>query len=200
MSYSSFPSLLPDSCNMKLISKSQLFESELSGHTQTASLPGDYWTATLTFNEIYHREAAILRAFLAGIGGRSGRFWLPIPGYKSSGTAQGAGVVSTAGQTGKNIVTSGWSPNQALLFDYADYIQVGDYLHMITSPVSSDSLGASVLTVAPALRISPGASVSIVTVAPACLMMLSDDNQASWDIFNSILYNMSISCREPLDI
>lgn len=200
MPYPTFPALAPDGATLKLVTKSQLFESDLSGAVQTAILPGDHWAATLTFSSVSARQSAIMRAFLAGVGGRAGRFWLPVPGYVRRGTAAGSGVVSGAGQSGKTLVTSGWTINQALLFDYADYIQVGNELYMVTAPVASSGTGTASIPVAPALRTSPANGAAIIVSSPACLMMMADDNQAAWEIFNSILYNMSVSCREALDI
>lgn len=196
MSYPTFPAIAPDNGGYKLKNKSTVFESDLDGSIQTETLPGAYWTAVLTFNELSGRPAAMMRAFVVSLDGRAGRFWLPVPGYRKRGTALGSGVVSGANQTGKSLVTSGWTPNQALLFDYSDYIQIGNRLHMITAPAASDASGNATLVIGPGLDVAPADGASIITASPACLMMLQDDDQAAWDCNNSTLYNMSISCRE----
>lgn len=201
MAVLSFPSITPQSCEWALESKTQTFESPLNGSIQTGALPGDKWRAMLTFTNQQGRPAHQLRAFLASLRGRSGRFYLtPHDHPAPDGTAAGSGVVSGAGQTGSALVTSGWTPDQSSLLLMGDYFQVGDEIKIITADTASDESGNATLTFAPPLRTSPANGAAIVTNNPKCIMMLEDDRQARFAASSPVIYAMSISCVEPLDI
>lgn len=98
------------------------------------------------------------------------------------GAFQGAGVVNGAGQTGSQIVTNGWTPNTANLFQVGDVVQfVGVHQvnpqnrqstgslknYLITAAVSSDSGGNATLSIFPAINIT--GAYQNTDVAPANL-------------------------------
>lgn len=199
MSYPTFPAVVPDSGGYKLKTRSTTFESDLDGTLQAEPLSGTYWTASFTYAELFGRKARIMAAFMASLNGRSGRFWLPVMGYRRAGTGLGSGLVKGAAQLGNTLLTDGWTANQTMLFDYMDYIQIGDRLYMITEPAASDSSGNATLKISPSLEDAPIDNAAIIVDNPACLMMLVDDDQAAWNITNATLYNMSVACREPIN-
>lgn len=202
MSILSLPAgFIPQQFEMSLVTNSQTFQSELNGVIQTSALPGDKWAATLAVSNYMGQAAHDLRAFLASLRGRAGRFWMPPFDHRvSSGTALGSGKVNGASQTGSSLVTDGWQPNQTALLLPGDFFQVGYELKMITATAASAGAGAATLTFTPPLRTSPADNADIITTNPCCVMALNDDNQARWAQQPGRIYALTIACTEPLDI
>ena len=59
------------------LSNTQAFESPLTRSVQTFSMPGARWACTATWQNLTADEASLFRAFLYGLRGRAGRFYLP---------------------------------------------------------------------------------------------------------------------------
>lgn len=184
-----------------LVSNSRSFTSELNGVTQTEAIPGDKWKASLTFSNKTLSESRVLRAFIAGLRGRAGRFYLTPPEYEApAGTALGSPLVNGIGQVGSSLVTDGWTSNQTGALLPGDYFQVGSELKMVTATADADSGGNAVISFVPPLRVSPGDNAQIVITSPKCVMMLADGNQSRWSIIPGKIYALSIAVEEALDI
>lgn len=195
------PSVSIQTVNWRLIPNNQSFESELNRVGQEVVLPGDRWSGVLTVSNLMGREARAWVAFIVSLGGRRGRFWLSPPGQTTCyGTASGFGAVNGALQTGQSLVTDGWTANQPELLAVGDYFQVGTELKMVTATASSNSSGASTIQFTPPLRTFPADNAQIITVNPSCVMKLTDDTQAAWDIQGARIYAMTHACIEALDI
>lgn len=198
MSILAFPSIAPNACDWGLQSNTQSARSELDGTVQTLALPGDIWTAVLTFTNKFDPDARTLRAFLASLRGQSGRFYLSPPAYKRAGLALGNPLVKGASQTGLTLLTDGWNVSQTGVLLAGDYIQIGSELKMITSDTNSDSGGNATLSFTPPIRVSPADNGSVIVDTPKCIMMLKDPNQARWQAQPTPIYAMSIACEEAL--
>jgi hypothetical protein len=195
-----FPAVTASSVDWGLQSNTQSMRSELNGVGQDAALPGDIWTGTDTFTNKFDPEARILRAFLASLRGRSGRFWKSPPGYRRAGTATGSPLVKGAGQSGLSLITDGWTPNQALALTAGDYFQVGNELKMLTAAAAANSSGQATLSFTPPLRAIPGDNAAIIVNSPACVMKLVDDKQARWQAEPTPIHHLSVAYEEALDL
>ncbi len=195
-----FPNIIPENMTWGLVANTKAFTSQLNQSVQTGELPGSKWISTLTFTNRFGREARALRGFLAGLNGMAGRFRLSPEDSESIGTALGTGTVNGTGQTGSTLVTDGWDAGQPLLFAIGDYFEVNGELKMITADISSDGSGNATLQFAPPLRKPVSDGNQIVTDNPKVTMMLSSNDQSQWDVTSPIIYAMSISCEEALDI
>jgi len=183
-----------------LRARSQVFESPLSGATQTLELPGALWVATYALPPMTRDAAAAWRAFLVALGGRAGRFWGYDPDARSPrgayDQAQDAPVVSGAGQTGTSLMTAGWRANVAGLLEPGDYFSVGGELKMATARVDSDATGAATIAFKPSLRASPADSSALTLIDPAVEMRLADD-EAVWETdLNRIVRGLAFSAIE----
>lgn len=194
------PAIVPSAESWTLAANTQTFTSELNGATQTESLPGDQWQATLTFKNLSGRKARAMAAFIASLQGRSGRFYLTPTDRQLLGSAEGSGWVNGAGQKGLTLVTGGWAPSQPELFAAGDYFEVNGELKMVTETVTSSDTGAAVINFMPPIRVSPPDGGQIIIDKPSCIMKLASDAQATWDINVPMIYAFSLACEEALDI
>lgn len=192
-----FPDVLPASCEFRLQHNSQSFESELSGATQVAAMPGARWAASLRFPILQGRDARLMRAFLARLGGRAGMFRMSVL-EPNAGTAAGSPVVASV-TSSVELETEGWTPNQQVALEVGDYIAIGNELKMITQAAEADAFGRATLHIAPPMRRAPAVGTPVVVNSPSCVMRMADD-RAAWGITAPSLYAMSFDCIEVLDV
>lgn len=149
---------IPAAVSWRLKSNTQSFSSPLSGHTQTAELPGARWIAELSMPVLTKPRWQAWSALIARLRGQSGRVyfsppqylgpeldWTTVPGGLSADDDTvsadndvdlvnqlhidtSAPVISGAGQTGAALVTVGWTPA-------ADVLHAGDY---VSYPVGAE--------------------------------------------------------------
>ena len=171
----------PSFMTFSLIPNTQSLESPLNKSVQTGELPGARWTATFGWNNLAATDARILKAWLNKLSGMAGSFYLYDSSHQApSGTALGDPLVKGAGQTGRTLLTDGWTANQANLFMPGDYFGVGSQLCVITDLISSNSSGEATLFFEAPLRFSPTDNLAVIITRPTCTMMLKDDNQDSF--------------------
>lgn len=198
MSTLTFPAVIPNAAEFGLECNTQQTRSELNGTVQTLALPGDKWTANLTFNNLTGEQARLMRAFLASLRGQSGRFYLTPPGWKRAGTGTGTPLVKGSGQTGSSITTDGWTANYAGVVLAGDYINIGTELKMVTADATSDSGGNATISFIPPIRTTPADNSSVVVTAPTVIMALADGKQARWQAQPTPIYNLTLACEEPI--
>lgn len=193
-----FPDIEPDAATFSIQANTTSFESELNASVQHASMPGDKWIFTLTFTNRARQDGRKLAAWLAALGGPTGRFEMSPPDLDQQGTLSGAGIVDGAGQTGSTLNTTGWTVNQSALAVAGDYITVNGELKMITADAASDANGDAVLSIAPPLRKSPANGASITVDNPKGKFYLVDDNQAAWRLSAPYIYAISFAGEEDV--
>lgn len=198
MSVLTFPAVIPNAAEFALEANTQQTRSELNGVVQTLALPGDRWTANLTFTNLQDPKARIMRAFLASLRGQAGRFYLTPPAYRRAGIGTGAPLVKGAGQTGSSIVTDGWTAGQTGVVCAGDYINIGTELKMVTADANSNGSGEATISFVPPIRTSPADNAAIVVTNPTVIMALTDGKQARWQAQPTPIYNLSLACEEPL--
>jgi hypothetical protein len=87
-----------------------------------------------------------------------------VPAVISTGQGSPAGtpLVNGADQTGRSLVTNGWS-NSIAIFKAADYLKIAgnDKVYMVTADVSSNGSGEASIAIEPALVASPANDAAI---------------------------------------
>lgn len=180
-----------------LSSNALTFQSPLNGTVQTVEFPGARWMLTASLPPMKRETAADWQSFLVQLHGVSGRFYAGDPkGRVPRGTALGTPLVNGASQTGTSLITDGWTINQAAALRPGDYFQVGTELKVVTATVASNGTGQATITFEPPLRASPADNAPIITSNPVCIMRLTDNNQAGWDIEEAAVYGMAFSAVE----
>lgn len=198
MAILSFPSGIDiRSANFGLQSNSQSLISPLSGDMQTLSLPGARWVATYTLTTRKREEMADITAFLTNLNGMAGRFYGYDPAATNPrGIGTGSPLINGSSQTGKSIITDGWTTSQTGILKAGDYFTVNSELKMVTADCNSDGSGNATIAFSPALRDSPVDNAAITVTNPTCIMRLESDDQARWDVNESGFYDVSFAAAE----
>ena len=173
------------------------FQSPMNRSIQTSELPGARWFAIFGWNNLTDADARIIKAWLNKLSGMSGRFYLGDMSHKTpAGSASGTPLVKGAGQSGRTLITDGWTADQTALLLPGDYIGIGMQLCVVTATATSDSGGNATITFEPPLRSAPADNQSVVVSSPTCTMMLADDKQDNFDFQQKNLTNITINCME----
>lgn len=198
MSTLNFPAITPNITEWSLQYNSLIYESPLTGVTQTQVISGAKWLANLSFPPLMDANARIMRAFLASLEGEAGRFYLTPHGYTRAGAGSGTPLVKGANQTGKSLLIDGCTPNVTGWLLAGDYFQVGSELKIVTADCNSSAGGEVTVAFMPPLRSPPADNAAITVNNPVCTMMLADGKQARWQAEPGVIYAMSLACVEVL--
>lgn len=185
---------------LKLVRKSVELRSPYTGKRQTINFAYAVWMFSGTYSKADLVFAGKLRSFLAQLEGKANLFRLPLPEYKapSTGYAGAAGLVNGANQTGKSLVTDGWTASAAL-FKEGDYFNINDELKIITADVSANGTGQATLNFEPAIRTSPADNLVLGVSNPTILLCSTTDEAASWDLTPPILYDFKLDAIEAIE-
>lgn len=179
-----------------MFSNTQIFQSPLTRSVQTLSLTGSRWNANFKLPPMKIDLASTWFAFLSELEGRNGRFYANPPNKTPRGNAGGTPLVNGASQTGKSLITNGWTSGVNNILMKGDFIELANgELKMITANVNSDGGGNATLSITPSLRNSPDNASAITTTNPKVTMMLSSD-QVDWDRDRLRIYGISFSAVE----
>ncbi len=192
------PSLTPNSVKWELVGNTQQFKSPFSGRIQTATRPGSYWQASLTYKALSAGDRASMMAFLASLEGMRHRFTLEYHGAPQLGILTGTPLVDGAGQTGNTLVTDGWTNSQTGIIKAGDMFSVGGELKMCTADANSGATtGPATISFVPALRVAPADNAAITVTNPTGTFMLQQ-NSASWGDVPGILSSFSFNAIEAI--
>lgn len=178
MTVLTFPEVRPSSVSWGLEGNTRTARSPVTRTSQTSAMGGDRWVVTLVYNSHRTSELYELEAFLSNLQGEAGRFYLwhherEVP----RGTAPGTPLVKGASQTGKTLITDGWTPSQSGILLPADMIAVNGQLLRVTASADSDGAGEASIAVTPALRSSPADNAAITTTKALGVFMLASDRE-----------------------
>jgi len=73
-------------------------------------------------------------------------------------------------------------------------------LHLVVLDVNSDGGGGATLTITPPIRESPANSATIITASATCIMLLTSDDQAAWDVNEALIYGITFSGEEAFKL
>ena len=152
-----FQSLAVSSNQSTFVSRS------ISGRRQSRQIGGQYWRMRASFPPMTRAQFAPIYAFVIAQRGRYESFSV-VPAVISTGQGSPAGtpLVNGADQTGRSLVTNGWS-NSIAIFKAADYLKIAgnDKVYMVTADVSSNGSGEASIAIEPALVASPANDAAI---------------------------------------
>ena len=192
-----FPSIVPFSNSIELVTNTKTFRSPLTNAVQTSTRKGSLWRASLKFRNLSGAERAEMQAFLAKLNGQEHRFYLQDHSFVRRGTGGGTISVKGAGQTGSTLLVDGAS------FSVTDYLKAGDYiafnneLHMVTADCDSDGLGEVSIPVAPPIR-KPTVDNDLVDYNVPVLGVFMLASSTSWSTDASLLSNFTIEAVEDV--
>ncbi len=151
--------------SFRLEHNTRIFLSPISKDEQRQGQTGGRWVATYALPSMNRTLASAWQSFFAQLEGKAETFNAKDP-ERLSPLGIGTGetpLVNGASQTGKTLITDGWTINQTGLLLQGDLFSVNGELKIITSDVDSDSGGNATINFSPALRASP-ANNDLLTV------------------------------------
>jgi hypothetical protein len=200
MTILTFPTIArPSAVSWRLRGNTQTHRSPFDGTTQTLSMPGARWVASVQWESLDGVDRRILEAFMASLEGTAGRFYFGPPHGFRRGTGTGTITVKTAGQAGKSLVTTGWIGGTP--FEVGDWLSFEAsgrrYLHIVTAPGSPVS-GDLTCGISPPIRRSPAAGALVEISAPAGIFMLASDDAGEMRVRVPELGAVTLDIEEAL--
>jgi hypothetical protein len=187
--------LIPNASALEWIDNTARFVSPFSGATRTVNRPGGRWRLSMSFRARKPETAQQLEAFLWRLDGGTHRAIIPDYAYRRQGTGSGTPVVEGGSQSGRTLLTAGWSG--AATMKAGDRFTLNGQMHVVAQDATAsgggfllDEEGNQLLTeaeepilieeggmqlfLAHAMRVSPtnGAALNITT--PTAKYMLAD--------------------------
>lgn len=106
-------------------------------------------------------------------------------------------LVNGASQTGSvlNVTSLGATASGTLM--PGDFVQVGNYLHMVTEPLDSNAYAGGALNITPPLRSSPANGAPVIISRPMCRMLLTD-NTVGWSNSPGGFSSMTVDLVEDI--
>lgn len=158
-------------CDFTLERRIRTFDSAFTGYVQQADMGGSYWTANIELAWLSRRQAGTLLGLLADYG-RSG-ILLPDAPHRQPLGAGGGRPVTRGENQGGQLDISGATANMPAWLAAGDLIQIGNHMHMLTRPATTDDQGNSRLVITPYLRQLPPPGTVVLTRDCATLMQLT---------------------------
>ena len=156
------------------------------------------WVVTADWQGLTRAQFAPIQAFVIAQRGQWDSFSMVLPGHKApQGVASGTPLVNGASQSGRTLVTKGWSASVNGILKAGDFIGITGQtkIYMVTSDANSDASGNATLNIEPALMAAPtdGAALTVRNV-PFTLALASDTIEMG--VQPPVLYNFSLSLVE----
>lgn len=173
-------------------------ESQFSFTSQKQVHSGQRWELDLELPPMTKADAGAWLGFLLSLNGKEGTVMVPDPDRRTAqGVATGTPIVNGGSQTGGSLNTAGWTTSTANILKAGDLIQIGNYMYMNLSDVSSGAGGSATLDIWPDLRSSPTASAAI-TIANCKTKMRLVTNEMSWSTNEFEQYGITLVFEEDL--
>jgi hypothetical protein len=163
---------------------------------------GEWWEADFDLPPMERADAEEWVGFLLALNGQEGTFLMGDPANTSPrGAASGTPLVNGGSQTGKTLLTKGWTTTVTNIMRAGDWLQLGTgsgtHLHKVVQSANSDGAGLATLEIWPRLRASPTNEATITIASTKGLWRLAS-NMREWSIEGASLYGVAFSCREAL--
>jgi len=188
-----------NSLNVKSIQPSFVSRT-ISGRRQARQIAGQFFAMTATFPPMTRAEFAPIDAFIMKQRGQYETFQLVLPVLSTGlGSPAGTPLVAGASQTGRSIITDGWT-NDIQIFKAGDYLKFAnhDKVYKVTADVSSHaSLGTATIAIEPALITSPVNDSAITHSSVPFTVSLTTGVQ-EFSTGNSGLFSFEVDFSEAL--
>lgn len=176
--------------------------SPFSAESQVYAHQAEWWEVDVTLPPMKRIDAEPWVAFLLALNGKEGTFLLGDPvNTAPRGVGTGTPLVKGASQTGKTLLTDGWTAGQTGIMKAGDWFQFGSgsssRLHKVVQDANSDGSGNATLEIWPRLRESPADNAPIVVSSPKGVFRLSS-NVREWALERAGFYAVSFTAREVL--
>ena len=203
----SYPVSLPAALNERQLSirarsTVEVSASPFTKEQQVYVFEGEWWEADISLAPMRRAEAEAWLAFLLSLNGREGTFLMgESVNITPRGPGTGTPLVNGALQSGKSLLTDGWSNGISGILKAGDWFQLGSgatsRLHKMTVDASSNGSGQATLDFWPRLRLPYADNAPLTLNAPKTTWRLTS-NDMEWSIGLAQLYGINFSAIEAL--
>jgi hypothetical protein len=196
-----FPATVPSRLSFSKVSAVGESASPFTFEQQVYAHQGDLLSCAVEFVTASRADASAVIGFLLALNGKEGTFLM---GPRNSATARGAAtgtpLVNGGSQTGRSLITDGWSNSVTGILKAGDWIQIGSgssaRLYPIAQDANSNGSGQATLELGTRLRSSPSDNAAITVSNPMGLWRLAE-NAVAWSEELALLYGaIRFSARE----
>ncbi len=169
----------------------------ISGRRQSRQIAGQRWALSAKFPPMTRAEFAPIFAFIVKQRGAFETFTVQPPTLKDAqGSGAGTPLVNGASQTGRSVVTDGWSAGATVL-KAGDFLKFAGHskIYMLTADATSDGGGNVTLAIEPGLIESPAENEAITTSGVAFTVALKGEVQ-EFALGTSGLYAYELDMEE----
>lgn len=188
------PTTKPANTEWSIVSNARTFVSPLTGAIQTAQRTGNRWSVTLTYENLFDSERAVMQGFLAQLTATANNFYLEDHSYSRRADGAGTPVVNGASQTGNTLTTDGWTGTYAMRI--GDFFEVNGELKMAVADATITA-GAATLSFVPELRSAPADNAAITITNPKGIFRLTSP-VTSWSNRSPRISSFSFECVEDV--
>lgn len=187
----------PSSCTIR--SSSPTYVSTAQNLRRTVSSRNAHrWAFELKYPPMTRAEFAPLWAFLVDQQGQAGAFDFVLPEHSPLGSVNGTPLVYGAGQTGKTLLTDGWTHSYPRVLQAGDFIRIGsDYkTYMVTADADSDEDGSASISLNTPLAAIPDDDAAVFADSQFRCSLNEDDLDT--DLTVALHYGLTIQLIEVL--
>jgi len=185
-------STIIESMSMRIKTSTVTTMSPFSYQQQTQDFGGRLWEAEVTIRPLTHTEALQFDAFIQGLNGTVGTFYMGNPlmtqSHSTSVTVNGAHL---AGDTTINVT----SANQGAVVPAGHHIAIGDHLYVTLSQIPKNQ--NNTITITPPLREDANDNAAVVVTLPQGTWRLADP-KVEYEISTAGHYSYTFACTEAV--
>ena len=189
------PTTKPTQTEWSIVSNARTFVSPLTGAIQTVQRTGNRWRVTLSYENLFDSERAVMQAFLAEVTATAENFYLEDHSYERRADGAGTVLVAGASQTGNQLDTDGWTSG-TYAFRAGDFFEVNGELKMATADATITA-GAATVDFVPELRSAPANNAAVTISSPKGIFRLISP-QTTWSNRSPRISSFSFECVEDV--
>lgn len=177
---------------MRLKTSTVITESPFGFQQQVQDFGGRRWEAEVTIRQLNHTEAMQFSAFLTGLNGVAGTFYMGNPLMTHSNSTS---ITIDGDQTANDSTVSMTSANQGAAVPVGHHIEIDGHLHVALTEIPKNA--TTTVTIEPPLRETAHDGDTVTVNQPKGIWRLADPD-IEYDISNAGTYAFTFSCVEVL--
>ncbi len=171
--------------------------SPFTGVQQVQKFQGQWWEFECALVPMNRDTAEDWISFLLSLNGQEGTFLLGDPlGSVPRGVATGTPLIYGASQTGRTLITDGWTASTANILKAGDYFQLGSgsetRLHKVLTNATSNASGQATLDIFPEIKSAYADNTAISTSNAKGAFRLTS-NEMGFDLQQARKYGISFA-------
>lgn len=189
------PTTKPTQTEWTIISNARTFVSPITGAIQTVQRTGNRWRVTLSYENLFDSERAVMQAFLSQLTATANNFFLEDHSYSRRADGAGTPLVAGTGQSGNQLVIDGWTSG-TYAFLAGDFFEVNGELKMCVADATI-SAGSATVDFVPELRSSPADNAAVTISNPKGIFRLTSP-ETTWSNRSPRISSFSFECVEDV--